>query len=271
MEFKFTKYVIVDSRDLVRGDELEQILDYKNGEVFDVDKKHYEVAYLESGEDYYFVGFNYGDPMPHPEDVWDVEEKKKKENPRKESQVELRKQFFLYFDKSANILYLSNAHKCNLIKFAICERLNRHDCDVNVALCEDKQAFVDAVKSINSVTFTIANNLFSKKNVDVLDGLPDIKRVKFAGNPSEYELRVRLKPNIKPIVKRALSDFLTYAKDEFQDCGTKIVMTAEGQDGFLRLFNSAEMLQAVTIKVKADENRMANPVDVLHQMRKVMR
>ena len=270
MEFKFTKYVIGVCERRIGYEEFCKVFDLEVGEVIVCENYHYEVVCLKHEDDYCFVGLHYGDPMPHPEEVWDAEDGVKKENPRKESQIEMRNQLFIYFDGEDKLLYFSDRRKTKLIRHLVSEKMKCSESDVLVNFIEDEEAFIKSAKSIKSITFIDERNMFTRKYFDLLDNLPNIEKTRFAGYPVECKVTVNFKGGIGRLVEKAIAKFIDFAKDQHQNCGTRIVMTSEGQDGFLRIFNPSTMLQNVSIKVKADKNKMCDPHDVLFQIRKIM-
>lgn len=122
-----------------------------------IDQFYYEVAF-EKASKYIWLGVTFGSPAPRDDELTNVKNGSKKDNPRDISEAELLKQLFCLYDFSKQILYLSNLQKKSFIEKIFKEKTGRHF--IIKPFYKSKDEFVEILKSINEISFTEVRNLF---------------------------------------------------------------------------------------------------------------
>lgn len=122
-----------------------------------IDKFYYEVTFEKTAE-YIWLDVAFGSPAPRDDELTNVKNGTKKNNPRDIIEAELLKQLFCLFDFSKQILYLSNLQKKSFIE-TIFKRKTGRDFIIK-PFYKTKDEFVEILKSVNEISFTEARNLF---------------------------------------------------------------------------------------------------------------
>lgn len=122
------------------------------------ENNYYEVIILKD-TDYIWMTFNYGNPNPRDEKVTNIETSEKRDNDRKENEVELLSQLFVLYDNTRT-LYISNAKKKKLLETFLKDKLQA---DLTIkGFYKTEKEIINILKDVSKIQFTHANNLFSQ-------------------------------------------------------------------------------------------------------------
>lgn len=130
--------------------ELDQDLDSPKG------MDHVLVRREENGV---FFAIESGSAEPRDDFVIDINSKEKRENPRKETEIELLKQLFVYFDFKTNLLYLSDIRYRKHFVQIIHEITGNNY--ILKGIYKEKDTFLDIIKTVEEIKFVTQNDLFS--------------------------------------------------------------------------------------------------------------
>ena len=83
---------------------------------FESNGTYYLVSTKITCDNYFWFSARYGNPYPHSETLWDIENKSESENPRTITQIEPNKQLFALYSLDKKTLYLSNIKKKSLFE-----------------------------------------------------------------------------------------------------------------------------------------------------------
>ena len=122
-----------------------------------IDKFYYEVTFEKTAQ-YIWLDVAFGSPDPRDDELTNIKDGTKKNNPRDISEAELLKQLFCLYDFSKEILYLSNLQKKSFIETIFKEKTGRDF--IIKPFYKSKDEFIDLLKSVNEISFTEARNLF---------------------------------------------------------------------------------------------------------------
>lgn len=98
-----------------------------------------------------------GDKYPYSEKVVD-KNLNEQDNPRSPDQIELDDQFFVLIDTKTQRIYISDLRRKPLIKEWLHDRLQ---VEVTIKAIIDESEFLNKIKNINKISFTIVPNLFN--------------------------------------------------------------------------------------------------------------
>lgn len=189
-----------------------------------------------------FFAIESGSAEPRDDFVIDINSKEKRENPRKETEIELLKQLFVYYDFKTNLLYLSDIRFRKHFEDIIHKIIGNNY--ILKGIYKEKAAFLEIIKTVEEIKFVTQNDLFSadskKKTAlvdltgvtDDIDLTLDIKTNSHRFRPLKF-----LKELMEEEDKYALSGLLIRGKD---DKGLECVYN---QENFIRKINiSAEKI-----------------------------
>jgi hypothetical protein len=115
---------------------------------------------------FYGINIDSGDLTHYSDVVIDTKDNLKiKENPRKNTQIELDNQFLLLIDTTNKNIYLSNATKRKFIEKQLSQKTNL---SVSVTEILDKESFEKSLKTISEVNFLFSDmNLFNQSELNL--------------------------------------------------------------------------------------------------------
>lgn len=129
---------------------------------------YYEVKTVKDEKYIWFV-FDYGKPRPLDEELTNIHTGGKRGNPRNNDEVEITKQFFVFYNFLSKILFISNSKK-NIFNNIIGMELEKKF--IMKSFFKNKDEFISMLKSVEGIHFTEAKNLFnhdSKRRQALID------------------------------------------------------------------------------------------------------
>lgn len=186
-----------------------------------------------------FLSFDFGTSEPRAEKVIDVETKEEAENPRKPSQAELRNQLFVYYDMSAQLLYLSDMRKKSCVEDILKEMTGEEFIIKNIY--KDIEKFIKQINSVTEIGFTSLADIFSmaseqeqRKALETLTGVTAPKRFKIT---TEYPKAKQLMNFLRTMSKKATNQELK-----------GLVIKGLSDNGFEQVYNSDSFIQKLPLK-----------------------
>ena len=153
-------------------------------EQYDTKDNIYKITAQKIDNTYYWIYMEYGGELPYGEKVFDKEKSEILNNPRTKNQAELNKQLFCLYDSELNTFYISNSKKKIFMQDYLKHKLSK---DIIIKrFFKSPEEFIDYVKTIETISFTSKNNLFSVNN-DLFNNSQDIFGL---GQPKNFKMNI---------------------------------------------------------------------------------
>lgn len=214
------------------------------------------------GEHYTFIVVNSGDIEPRDEFVVNIDSTAVRENPRKKNEVELTKQVFIYYDFLTNLLYISGVRHKKLFEDVLDLK---SDEDILIkGIYEDKETFLQLIKSVEEISFKSEGNLFAM--------LSDKRRTLYDFFETNELEDFTLDLKLKGISKEKIIKFLKSILREQENQGVSYLMIrGKDESNFEYVYNSNSFIKKITILSDKQENYKFNSNAVLLTLREKIR
>lgn len=262
MKFK-TMQLIVDN-DCPTSKDLQKIVD--NGKHYV--KEYYSDCYkIESkmiDDRYLWIYVEYENAKPYNDTIYDGKDDEERQNPRRKTEVELRKQFFTCYDLGTKRLYTTKHDKKGFLEYYFSDTLQKDIIIKNIYSSLDE--FENSIKTLESIKFTQVNNLYTisgensmfKREADILGfGLPEKLKMQIDYGKN---LTGEIKNSLRCLQKR-------YRSDEFEH----IVIVGKDENNIEKAFDFSTRLESVEIQAMKDENGRYDNNDVLFLFKDALR
>lgn len=203
------------------------------------------------------LSFDEGAKFPYPPTVVNSN-LDEESNPRAPDQIELDQQFFILVDTETKRIWISEYRKKNSICVWLKEKLNS---EVEIKSIFKDGEFMEKIKSIKEISFSIVPNLFNAADQDILSHhlLQDI----YGFGAQKAKLKMEFNNSeISDIIKRKVNELIG-RKNEFLD------ITVIGRsDGILEsTFNLEEITSKVSIEATIKEtSKLLDPDEVFKNL-----
>jgi hypothetical protein len=218
--------------------EMKKVKDGKN-EILSVSK----IAKIVYEDRFIALSFDEGDKYPYPPKVVN-DSLCEEDNPRAPSLIELDEQLFVLIDIGTQRIWISNQQKRGDIRIWLEKKLHK---DVCIKSIINNGEFIDKIKSVKEISFSVAPNLFNSPGQDTLSShlVGDIYGfgAKKARLSLEYE-----NSKISDKIKAKLSN-LFGKQNEFED----ITVIGRSDEDFESTFNMNEITSKLQIDLPVDE------------------
>lgn len=192
-----------------------------------------------------FIGlaFDQGEKYPYSPKVVN-KELDEEDNPRSVEQIELDQQFFALIDVQTQRIWISSQQKKNSIVFWLKEKIKK---EVIIKSIINDGEFIQKIKSVKEISFTVVPDLFNSENRDTLSShlVQDI--LGFGAKKAKLLLEFN-NSQISDKIKTKLNDLLG-RKHEFKD----ITVIGRSDEDFESTFNLEEITSKVIIDVPTNE------------------
>lgn len=203
---------------------------------------YYEVKTVKK-ENYIWFVFDYGKPRPIDEVLTNITTGEKRENPRNDDEVEITKQFFIFYNISSKILFISNSKYkdvfANIIGMELEKKFQvKH-------FFKNTEDFISTLKSVEEIHFTEAKNLFnlnSKRRQALID-------LTGTDAPTSFSLEATYNKQSK-ITEFVSNLILARKKSELKD----LVIKGTDEHNFSFIFNVDSFSKIVDIKCQTKDN-----------------
>lgn len=212
------------------------------------------------GYDYVFFSVESGNLEPRDEYVIDKNSKKKRKNPKKETEIELLKQLFAYYDFNTNLLYLSDVRNKKIFEEIIQEITSK---TFNIkGVYEEKGKFLKLLNNVEEIKFTTKNDIFSG-NSKKRDSLIDL-----VGTTEFTDLTLDIKVNshrFNPV--KLLNDLM---KEE-KDCAVSgLLIRGKDEIGFEHVYNQQTFIKKIIVNAEKKLGKF-NEEDVKVNLQKTIK
>ncbi len=205
--------------------------------------------------------FNYGNKYPYSQKVakLDGEELEEIDNPRSPELIELSDQLFVLIDAKLQRIWLSNQRQRNEIAKWLKEKINK---DVNIKSIINETEFIDKLKSVQEISFTVLPDLFNSADQQTLSSHLAQDIFGFGAEKAKVQLLYK-NSSITDKIREKFNGLLA-KKDNFQE----IAVIGRSDEGFDTVFNLEEVVSKVTVNVGYDEtSKHLNPESVFDALK----
>ncbi len=234
--FDSSNFTRVDSEDFEKVE-----INHRTGitETLSVSK----ISRINEGE-YIFLYFLEGGKYPYSKTVIN-ESLEECENPRNPNEIELDHQLFVLIDIKKQRVYLSDQKKRARLANWLKDKL---DVDVSISSIIDEKEFIDKLKSIDKICFTIEPNLLNYANEDILSH----KLVEDINGYDAKRAQLNLYYGNNGISSNAINKLksLLGRKNDFE----KITVIGRNDENLESVFNIGEIVNKLTIQIEVDDN-----------------
>ena len=187
-----------------------------------------------------FFAIESGSAEPRDDFVIDINSKEKRENPRKETEIELLKQLFVYFDFKTNLLYLSDIRYRKHFEQIIHE-ITGNDYILK-GIYKEKDTFLDIIKTVEEIKFVTQNDLFSadSKKKTALEDL--------TGVTDDIDLTLDIKTNSHRFRPLKLLKELMEEEDRYALSG--LLIRGKDEKGFECIYNQEKFIRKINISAE---------------------
>lgn len=203
---------------------------------------YYEVSsFIDENKTYLWMVFNFGKTYPRDEQVTNIKTEIKRNNDRKEDEVELLNQFFVYYAGS-NTIYISDSRKKSMLIDYFKRILN---IDVIIKhFYKTKEEIIESLQHINAIEFTHANDLFSdeskqKQALIDLTGCDAPVRFRIIANYNSKQLT--------PFIKHLMN---AKTNQQIQD----LVICGRNEEDFSFIYNNDSFCRKIDCTCNKNEN-----------------
>lgn len=203
---------------------------------------YYEVKTVKNEQYIWFV-FDYGKPRPLDEDLTNINTGEKRENPRNDDEVEITKQFFVFYNFISKMLFISNSKKKDIFGNIISIELERK---FHVkSLFKNKDEFISTLKSVEEIHFTEARNLFN------LDSKRRQALIDLTGTNAPNSFSLAAKYDKQPTIIEFISTLISARKNtELKS----LVIKGTDEHNFSFIFNVESFSQIIDIECQVKDN-----------------
>ena len=198
-----------------------------------------------SDDNYIFFVIESGSLEPRDEYVIDKKSKKKRKNPKKETEIELLKQIFAYYDFNTNLLYLSDVRNKRIFEDIIRE-ITRENFIIK-GIYEEKETFLKLLRSVEEIKFTSKNNLFSgdsEKRKALID---------LVGTNEITDLTLDIKANSHRFNPTNLLNKLMKEEKDYAISG--LLIRGSDESGFEHVYNQQTFIKKITVDAEKNSGK----------------
>ncbi|BBO18434.1 conserved hypothetical protein [Candidatus Brocadia pituitae] len=166
------------------------------------------------------------------------------DNPRSAEEIELDDQFFVLIDVKTQRIFMSDQRKKTIFIKWLGDKIKKH---IEIKSIISEKEFIQKIKTINKICFTVVRNIFNFQNGDILSNklLQDIY-----GFDAE-EGHIELSYNDARITDKIVNKLkvLIGRKVEFKD----ITVIGRSDEDFESIFNINEIISAINIDIDCSD------------------
>lgn len=194
--------------------------------------------FSELTDEYFWLVAEYGRPEPHRDNWVDIKTHEEETNKRKNTQVELTNQTFLFYSFTNKLLYLSNSKQIKLFSKILTEKSGNKL--FAKRLIVKYEEFIALIKSVGRIKFTGYNNLFSADSLQ-FKALADLTGT---SSPESFSLEATYN-------KATIIQFLNQLyQSKTENKIDKLVIAGIDEDGFEAIYNVDNFTTQLSINCK---------------------
>lgn len=204
-----------------------------------------------NNDNYIFLTVESGTTEPRDEYVIDKTSKQKRKNPKKETEIELLKQLFAYYDYKTNLLYLSDVRNRKLFE-EIIHKITRKNFILK-GIYEEKEKFLELLSNVEEIKFTTKDNLFSENSIQ------RNSLINLVGTNTFTDLTLDIKTNshkFNPInfIRNLMAD-----ENNYKISG--LLIRGKDETGFEHVYNQQTFIKKIIIDAEKYSGKF-NPDDI---------
>ncbi|MCD4757609.1 MAG: hypothetical protein K8R39_05020 [Arcobacteraceae bacterium] len=223
---------------------IEAFSEYKEEQYYAKDNV-YRITTQKIDNTYYWIYMEYGGELPYGEKVYDKEKSEILNNPRTKSQAELNKQLFCLYDFDLNTFYISDGRKKGFLEEYLKHKLSK---DIIIKrFFKSPEEFTEYVKTIESISFTSKNNLFSINN-DIFGEPKDIFGL---GQPENFKMDITY--NGRKVTENFKRKFFHLLSKKDNSEIQSLVCIGKDDNKMEAIFDISSFTQTVPLSLKKDE------------------
>lgn len=208
--------------------------------------------------DRYFTLYdNFGSPIPRPDKIYDVPTKTRINNPRKDSQAELRNQLFCLYDTNSNILYMNNSKKKKFVSKYISKKISKDVIIKNIYKNIDE--FTKTLKTLNKIQFIAHRNLFTSQ----VDSFRNIKDLFGIDEPESFSLEAKYNISVEEKIRRTIESF---KKEQAKIPNSCLTCIGKDDNGIEQIFNENAFCRSISIMLQQNNEKLFNTNEVFEQL-----
>lgn len=192
------------------------------------------------------IYFNEGDKFPYSKIVIDSNDPGfgEKNNPRPPEQIELDNQFFVLIDIQTQRIYMSDHRKKGAFIAWLSTKI-KGNVVIKSIIQEDQ--FIEKIKSINEIFFTVTPSLLNSSKEDILSNnlVKDIYG--FGAERAKIEMKYKDAPMTNQIIQKLKS--LISRKNDFES----IVVIGRTDENIESIFNLNEIVSKISVDIELNE------------------
>ena len=218
---------------------------------------HYVISKENINDEYFWLYARYGNPLPHPDTVYNTKQAQEEENPRSTNQIELDKQLFALYCINSNTLYLSNRKKKSWVEGYLRSKLRK---DVVIKnFFENVDEFIRKIKSVEKVKFVVKSNLFTPKS-SIMKIFPSPNDLFGLGMPEDFTLEANFhRAGLTDAFINNLKKMVAWKNNCEAD---SLICVGRDDKNFENIFNADSFIKKISVEAAKDDQGLYNPTIV---------
>lgn len=232
---------------LIIDEKVPNIIDFTEykEEQYDTKDNIYRATTQKIDNAFYWIYMEYGGELPYGEKVYDKEKSEILDNPRTKSQAELNKQLFCLYDFEQHTFYISDSRKKGFLEEYLKQKLSK---DILIKrFFKSPQEFLEYVQTIESISFTSKNNLFSLNN----DMFSDPKDIFDLGQPENFKMDIEY--NGRKVTENFKTKFFDLLSKKDNSEIQSLVCIGKDDNKVEAIFDISSFMQTVPLGLKKDD------------------
>lgn len=205
-----------------------------------------------------------GKVFPYADTLYDIKTQEAVANPRKDTQAELRTQFFAFYDILNKNLYISNKSFVSTL-LSYLRTVSKEENIVVKETIKSIEEFCEEISKIKTIKLISKNSLFAQND----DLFSKVINQYGLGNPEQFQISVnynyalvteRFKNKIKDLFNKKQST-------EIDSC----ICVGKDNNGLERYFNMETFGCKTEIDVSQNENKMFDGIEIKSKLLNILR
>ena len=256
MNLEFSDFYFVIDGNIPSVKDLKLVFDEAE-EKYSSEDTHYVISKENIDDEYFWLYARYGNPLPHPDTVYNAKQKQEEDNPRSTDQIELAKQLFALYCVNSNTLYLSSRKKKSWVEEYLKAKLNQGVIIKNFFKNVDE--FIQQIRIIEKVKFVAKRNLFTLQG-SIMKIFPSPNDLFGLGMPEDFTLEANFS-------RVKLTDaFIAYLKkmvDWKNNCeADSLICVGRDDKNFETVFNADSFIKRLSVEAAKDDQGLYDPTIV---------
>ena len=253
MNLEFSDFYFIISGNAPSVKDLKLVFDEVEDK-YSSEDTHYVISKENINDEYFWLYARYGNPLPHPDTVYNARQEQEEDNPRSTDQIELAKQLFALYCINSNTLYLSSRIKKSWVEEYLKAKLNQ---DVAIKnFFKNVDEFIQQLNSIEKVKFVAKRNLFTLQG-SIMKIFPSPNDLFGLGMPEDFTLEANFN-RVK--LTDAFIDHLKKMVDWKNNCeADSLICVGRDDKNFETVFNADSFIKKLSVEATKDGQGFYDP------------